>query len=253
MRRSHASLPVTTGMVARPRRRPTTPALPRLSRRGCEGPDPQNRRQIQECQAERRPDPDGADVEGLAGGLVDDDGTDHAVRSPGPSAPPVARRPRRPTASPSPTATSPPGRPRTSRPLSVSRYSYRGGCSSYATLRTIPSATSRSSRWARTRAGCRADAWISSKRRSPKNRSRSTSGVHQSPIRSAVRAIGHGQSSNRVRLIRSPATWVAHPRQSRVCDPRTGGSFGTDERRDAGADVLVVRRAARASRGPSRR
>ena len=51
------------------------------------------------------------------------------------------------------------------------------------------------------RFGMSSDSANSSNRRRPENASRITSGVHQSPIRSVVRAIGQGQSSNRVRRI----------------------------------------------------
>ena len=48
--------------------------------------------------------------------------------------------------------------------------------------------------------------WRSSKRDRPLKSSRITIGVHQSPTRSVIRAIGHGQSSKRVRRTYDPAT-----------------------------------------------
>src|ERR1700719_694046 len=57
-------------------------------------------------------------------------------------------------------------------PLSVSRYSKRGGCSSYETFFSRPSSTNRSSRRASTARGTFSARWKSSKRRRPENASR---------------------------------------------------------------------------------
>ena len=66
---------------------------------------------------------------------------------------------------------------------------------------------------------------MSSKRDRPLNSSRSTSGVHQSPTRSVARAIGHGQSSKRVRRTYDPATGTLDPLEAgrHVLVPRRAG------------------------------
>ena len=65
----------------------------------------------------------------------------------------------------------------------------------------MSSSTRRLSRWVRTLRPIPSERCMSSKRRTPRKASRRTSGVHQSPSRSTLRAIEHGQSANSVRFM----------------------------------------------------
>src|SRR5207248_1805012 len=81
----------------------------------------------------------------------------------------------------------------------------------------MPSSTRRLSRWVRTLRPIPNDRCMSSKRRTPRKASRSTSGVHQSPSRSTLRAMEHGHVANSVRFMIDQINSCANePTQVRV-------------------------------------
>ena len=158
-----------------------------------------------------------------------------------------------PSTSRCPSATSPRARPRRRGPCRSAGTRSAAAAPRTAPSSSRPSATRRSRRRRARRAGSRATSLEVLEAAASENASRSTSGVHQSPMRSVVRAIGHGQ--RRSGCVASRAR-PRRRRRARACATGVPASQSRSSRRrqlvrrDAVDDAAGRRR--RGSRGRGR-
>src|SRR5438094_1467340 len=116
-----------------------------------------------------------------------------------------------------------------SRPACVSRYSCLAGCSLYCRRSRIPAPTSERSRAASVSRGAPVRRTISSKRRLPRNTSRTASSAHFSPTISSVRATEHSRGWAATAVM--PPGYLIRPQIARTArrSGRVSPNFGLTE------------------------